>query len=109
MSEEQSEEKSFEIKSEAKFCDSQNFQINEINMKMKMLTHICSNLENEKQELFHNLKTCKTFLNMVIHDMRSPTNSIQMAISKVISKLDITMFWREEHLKYQENAKVLLE
>jgi light-regulated signal transduction histidine kinase (bacteriophytochrome) len=55
-------------------------EINEILEKMKALIMLCDNHESEKKDLIKNLKTCKIFLNMVIHDMRNPTNAIQMGI-----------------------------
>ena len=46
---------------------------------------------------------------MVIHDMRSPTNSIQMGIQKVIERISVTDKLNQDHLYYQNKAKVLLQ
>ena len=46
-----------------------------------------SEVLNKKEKLKDQLHNCKLFTNMVIHDMRSPTNSIKEGMSLAIENL----------------------
>lgn len=46
-------------------------------------------LQNKVKKLQKQLTNNKIFLNMVIHDMRNPTNSIEFAVKEVIKLLQL--------------------
>ena len=43
--------------------------------------------KNKKIELENNLENNKVFLNMVVHDMRNPTNQIEYILNQSIEQL----------------------
>lgn len=43
--------------------------------------------KNKISKLEHQLNSTKIFLNMVIHDMRNPTNSIEYALKEILAML----------------------
>ena len=56
-----------------------NFEVSkvvELGEKLQSLTRLYEISENDKVSLKKSQINCKMFLNMVIHDMRNPTNSI---------------------------------
>jgi signal transduction histidine kinase len=58
-----------------------------IKMLEKKIERLQRDAKNTQESLQKKLKNTKIFLNMVIHDMRNPTTSIEFALKEVLSMI----------------------
>ena len=67
--------------------------------QISMLSQNCLKLEEDNITLRSQLQSSKLFLNMVIHDMRSPTQAIKSGLQFAIEKLQKVTVLSDEKLK----------
>ena len=56
-------------------------------IKVEQKNFALNYFKNKKIELENNLENNKIFLNMVVHDMRNPTNQIEYILNQSIDQL----------------------
>ena len=58
---------------------------------IRVKQRVYDSLQTKVQKLQKQLTTNKIFMNMVIHDMRNPTNSIEFALKEVLNLLNLVV------------------
>lgn len=68
---------------------------------------VVNSFNSRLQSLSHNNTRNKIIMDMVIHDMRNPTNSIQYALKKCRDSLSSVSILLEDHAHFTEKCQSL--